>query len=142
MIRIAEQLLNQLKVHAERVYPNECCGLLIGRLEDDGETRFITDLYPVTNSWKSTQQANRMMIDPLDYMRAERRYINDGLAVVGSYHSHPEHPAVPSRYDLDNAPWPKFSYIVVSVMDGRACEVRSWEMAEDRTRFDEELICS
>ena len=61
------------------------------------------------------------------------------LDVVGFYHSHPDEPAVPSRYDLDHA-WPTYSYIVVSVEGGKAVALRSWEMQSDRSRFEEEVI--
>jgi proteasome lid subunit RPN8/RPN11 len=58
---------------------------------------------------------------------------------VGFYHSHPDHPAVPSQFDLDHA-WPVYSYVIVSVMAGRAENLLSWELRPDRTRFDAEVL--
>jgi proteasome lid subunit RPN8/RPN11 len=82
-----------------------------------------------------------MRIEPLDYARAERLYAARGLGVVGNYHSHPDHPAVPSQYDLEHlAPWPTMSYVVVSVREGKAVELRSWELEADRSRFEEEEV--
>jgi proteasome lid subunit RPN8/RPN11 len=82
-----------------------------------------------------------MAISPLDYARAERTHASKGLGVVGNYHSHPNHPAVPSQFDLEHlAPWPTMSYVVVSVMGGKAAGVRSWELAPDRSRFEEEEL--
>ena len=82
-----------------------------------------------------------MSISPLEYARAERLYAPRGLGVVGNYHSHPDHPAVPSQFDLEHlAPWPTMSYIVISVRAGKRAELRSWELAEDRTRFEEEEV--
>jgi len=72
-------------------------------------------------------------------MRGERSAQAKGLDVIGFYHSHPDHPAVPSQYDLDHA-WPLYSYIVVSVKAGAAQDLRSWEMEADRSRFTEEEI--
>ena len=72
-------------------------------------------------------------------MRGEKFAAEKGLEVVGFYHSHPDHPAVPSQYDLDHA-WPLYSYIVVSVRTGHGEDLRSWEMHSDRSRFDEEEI--
>ena len=72
-------------------------------------------------------------------MRGERYAAAKGLEVVGFYHSHPDHPAVPSQYDLEHA-WPTFSYIVVAVAAGVANDLRSWEMQTDRSRFVEEVI--
>jgi proteasome lid subunit RPN8/RPN11 len=61
--------------------------------------------------------------------------------VVGNYHSHPEHPAVPSQFDLEHlAPWPTMSYVVVSVREGKAVDFRSWELEADRSRFNEEEV--
>jgi proteasome lid subunit RPN8/RPN11 len=72
-------------------------------------------------------------------MRGERYAQTRALEVVGFYHSHPDHPAIPSQYDLDHA-WPVYSYIVVSVKAGHAEQLRSWEMEPDRSRFNEEAV--
>ena len=142
MIKVGTLFLEDIKRHAEREYPRECCGLLIGRIEDDGRTRDVVETYPVANAWdESDTMHRRMLITPLDYMRAERHLAKDGLGVVGNYHSHPDHPAVPSEFDLKNlAPWPTMSYVVVSVVRGRAAGLRSWELEADRSRFNEEQI--
>ncbi|HEX8181484.1 MAG TPA: M67 family metallopeptidase [Pyrinomonadaceae bacterium] len=164
MIKLARAQLAEMRCHAERVYPHECCGLLIGQITDDGRTRLIAETYPVENEFdraalsdafadsEATQaqavpaaagedRHRRMLIPPQAYLRAERLYAARGLGVVGNYHSHPEHPAVPSQFDLAHlAPWPTMSYIVVSVRAGKAAELRSWELAADGARFNEEEI--
>jgi proteasome lid subunit RPN8/RPN11 len=142
MIKIAASLLEQIKRHAEGEYPRECCGLLIGRIETDGRTRVVVEIYPVSNAWEESDAMHRrMLITPQDYMRAERQFSPQGHGVVGNYHSHPDHPAVPSQFDLEHlAPWPTMSYIVVSVHEGQATDVRSWEMEADRSQFIEEEI--
>jgi proteasome lid subunit RPN8/RPN11 len=142
MIKIGAQLLDEIRRHAEAEYPRECCGLLIGRIEDGGRTRVVAETRRVANSWgESGETHRRMQITPQEYMRAERQFAGRGLGVVGNYHSHPNHPAVPSRFDLENlAPWPTMSYIVVAVDAGRAADVRSWELEPDRSRFNEEDI--
>ena len=82
-----------------------------------------------------------MSIGPLDYARAERLYAGRGLGVVGNYHSHPDHAAVPSQFDLEHlAPWPTMSYVVVSVRGGKSADFRSWELEADRSRFNEEEV--
>lgn len=128
--------------HAEREYPRECCGLLVGRIVDGGRARIIQETFPVANVYaEEGERYHRMSIEPLDYARAERLYAARGLGVVGNYHSHPEHTAVPSRFDLEHlAPWPTMSYIVVSVRAGKAVELRSWELLADRSRFEEEEV--
>jgi proteasome lid subunit RPN8/RPN11 len=72
-------------------------------------------------------------------MRGERYAPKQRVGCRGNYHSHPDHPAVPSQYDLEHA-WPTWSYIIVSVQKGSAADLRSWEMQNDRSRFDEEEI--
>ena len=128
--------------HAEREYPHECCGLLVGRIEDDGRARTVFAAVPVENAFEDAgERHRRMLIRPLEYARAERLYASRGMGVVGNYHSHPDHPAVPSQFDLENlAPWPTMSYVVVSVSAGAARELRSWELEEDRSRFREEEV--
>ena len=142
MIRISEEQLDKIRRHAEAEYPRECCGLLVGLIEDDGRTRVVVETVEVSNAWEGEGElGHRMLITPQDYMRAERRFGKDGLGVIGNYHSHPDDRAVPSQFDLEHlAPWPTMSYIVVSVKEGRAVDLRSWELVSDRSRFNEEEI--
>lgn len=141
MIRLSAALFEGIERHAEREYPRECCGLLVGRIADGGRTRIIEETYPVENTFEEGERHHRMSIEPLDYARAERLYAARGWGVVGNYHSHPEHPAVPSQFDLEHlAPWPTMSYVVVSVREGKAVEFRSWELEADRSRFKEEEV--
>jgi len=142
LIRLGVGLGEEVGRHAEREYPRECCGLLIGRIADDGRTRIIHATFPVENAFEEEgERHHRMAIKPLDYARAERLHAPEGLGVVGNYHSHPDHPAVPSQYDLEHlAPWPTMSYVVVSVREGKAADLRSWELVEDGSRFEEEEV--
>ncbi len=142
MIKLGGALRAEIERHAEREYPRECCGLLIGRISEDGHTREIVETYAVANTFaEEGERHHRMRIEPLDYARAERLHAARGLGVVGNYHSHPDHPAVPSQFDLEHlAPWPTMSYVVVSVREGKAVELRSWELEADRSRFNEEEV--
>ena len=142
MIRLSARLLEEIERHAEREYPRECCGLLVGRITDGGRTREVHATYPVANIFsEEAERHHRMAIEPLEYARAERLHAAEGLGVVGNYHSHPDHPAVPSQYDLEHlAPWPTMSYVVVSVREGKAAGLRSWELLADRSRFVEEEV--
>ena len=82
---------------------------------------------------------NRVLILPRDVLRAERYAREKKLDVVGYYHSHPDDRAVPSQYDLDHA-LPVWSYIIASVIKGKVADIRSWEMENDRSKFNEEEI--
>jgi proteasome lid subunit RPN8/RPN11 len=142
VIKLGPGLLEEIERHAEREYPRECCGLLVGRITDGGRTREVRATYPVANIFsEESERHHRMAIEPLEYARAERLHAASGLGVVGNYHSHPDHPAVPSQYDLEHlAPWPTMSYVVVSVREGKAVDLRSWELEADRSRFNEEEV--
>src|SRR5713101_2590957 len=137
MIQLTEQHLTEIRQHGERDYPYECCGLLIGKLADG--RKVVIETYPISNAREEEAKRNRFLIRPDELMRGEKHARDKGLDVVGFYHSHPDDQAVPSQYDLGHA-WPTYSYIVLSVIEGHAAELRSWEMEFDRSRFNEEEI--
>ena len=91
------------------------------------------------NEREDENRHNRYLIPPEVILRTEREARADGLDVVGYYHSHPDHPSRPSDFDRDHA-WPGYSYLIVSVREGRARDERSWRLSDDRSRFDEEPI--
>jgi proteasome lid subunit RPN8/RPN11 len=85
------------------------------------------------------ERRRRFLIGPDDYRRAEARAAQLGLDIVGFYHSHPDHPAEPSAFDLAHA-WPNLSYLIVSIRGGSARELRSWRLRADRSGYEEESI--
>src|SRR6266496_1180848 len=133
MIRIKPPQLGVMREHAERDYPYECCGLLIGRFLDHGRKQ-VMGIYPISNAREEEHKRNRFLIRPEELMRGEQTAKALKLEVLGFYHSHPDCPAVPSQYDLDHA-WPTYSYVVVSVLKGTAQALRSWELQIDRSQF-------
>jgi proteasome lid subunit RPN8/RPN11 len=138
MLQLTTEQRSAIAVHGERDYPYECCGLMLGNFESNG-AKVCVETYPISNAREEDAKRNRFLIRPEELLRGEQQASAKGLEVVGFYHSHPDHPAVPSAYDLEHA-WPTYSYIVVSVRSGHAEELRSWEMQSDRSRFDEEEI--
>jgi len=136
-VKLRPEHLEAIRHHGERTYPEECGGLLLGVLE--GKQRVVHEVLPLENVRKDSRH-NRVEISPLDYSRAEREAAKRDLGVWGYYHSHPNHPAVPSGFDLDHAPFIEWSYLIVSVREGKAAEVRAWTVREDRSQFDEEEI--
>ncbi|WP_020529016.1 M67 family metallopeptidase [Flexithrix dorotheae] len=133
-LKIAPNALEEMQKHAEATYPNECCGFFYGK---DGEIRNIEVAKEVTNS-KEGDQRRRFEVSPLDYLKAERYADEIGQTLLGIYHSHPEHPAIPSEHDLKQAV-PFFSYIIISVMKGKAEVTKSWQL-DDAGKFEEEEI--
>jgi proteasome lid subunit RPN8/RPN11 len=128
----------EIRQHGERDYPFECCGLLIGKFDGD-DRKFVAETYAISNAREEEAKRNRFLIRPEELMRGEKYARQRGLDVVGFYHSHPDDRPVPSQYDLDHA-WPTYSYIVVAIEQGRAADLRSWEMEPDRSKFNEEEI--
>jgi proteasome lid subunit RPN8/RPN11 len=119
-----------IRKHGSETYPNECCGALIGR---DG---VVTATFALPNTTEEGPR-RRFLVRPDDYREAEKQARDAGGDLLGFYHSHPDHPARPSQYDLDHA-WPFFSYIIVSVRAGAPEDMTSWRLREDRSTFDEE----
>ncbi len=138
MVQICEKEIAAITAHAERDYPHECGGMLIGHFADDRK-KTVTEIFPLENAREEEARHNRVLILPKDVMRAERYARENQLDVVGYYHSHPESPAVPSQYDLDHA-LPVWSYVIASVIKGKVAEIFSWEMENDRSKFNEEQI--
>ena len=126
-----------IRSHGEEIFPNECCGFVLGRFNGDG--RETVELRPVVNAFEDDEKHHRFSIDPRDFMLAEKDARAKGLDIVGFYHSHPDHPARPSQYDIDHA-WPVYSYIIVSVLEGKADAMTSWILKEDRSAFNPEPI--
>ena len=123
--------------HVESDRSEECCGLMLGTFVEGVKT--VADLLPIENAREDAARHNRFLIGPMEMLRGERHARSLGLDIVGIYHSHPNAPAVPSQFDLDHA-WPVYSYVIVAVTAAGAGALRSWELREDRSGFDEESI--
>jgi len=139
MIHLSREQRDAIRRHGEADYPHECCGLIIGTFSDGGPKR-VREVMALSNASDAGVRHNRFVIAPEDMLRGERHARGSGLDVIGFYHSHPDHPPRPSAFDLEHA-WPVYSYVIVSVLQGRAGDLSSWELRHDRSAFDsEELI--
>jgi proteasome lid subunit RPN8/RPN11 len=118
--------------HGEETFPHECCGALIGT----GDR--VTHAVALPNTTEEGPR-RRFLVRPSDYRTAEARASELGGELLGFYHSHPDHPARPSQFDLDHA-WPNFAYVIVSVMSGVARDMTVWFLKDDRSRFDEGVL--
>lgn len=137
MLLLSSKHTEYIREHGEREYPYECCGLLIGNFSEEAKT--VCETLPISNAREDSARRTRFLIQPEELLRGEKYAAQKGLDVIGFYHSHPDHPARPSQYDLEHA-WPVYSYIVVAVHTGRAQDLRSWELQPDRNAFNEEDI--
>ncbi len=134
-IKLSQKVLEAIKTHGQETFPNECCGFLFGN-EIDG--RQINLSYRVENK-KEGDQRRRFEISPLDYLKAEQFAIEKNTTLLGIYHSHPNHPAIASEHDLEKA-MPYFSYVIISVINGKFEEIKSWKLYDEKREFYEELV--
>jgi proteasome lid subunit RPN8/RPN11 len=132
-LRVPSDVLSTIRGHAAGAYPDECCGALIGR-----ESGPVAEAFELSNT-TDLERRRRFLIGPEDYRAAEARAAASGGELLGFYHSHPDHPAVPSAFDLEHA-WPNMRYMIVSVRAGRPEEARSWRLRADRSGFDEDTV--
>lgn len=135
-IKVKSEQLEQIRKHGEQTYPHECCGFLLGASE--GETNVLAEVYAAENERQDSRET-RYLITPQQYKRADDYARSRGLGVIGYYHSHPDHPAEPSGYDLDHSSWPGESYIIVAVEQGKAAALNSFTKP-DYTQFVQEEI--
>jgi proteasome lid subunit RPN8/RPN11 len=127
-----------MREHAIRDFPDECCGFLYGF---DGEHGRIIELAVPVENKKEGDKKRRFEISAIDYMKAEQYALKNQKTLLGVYHSHPQHPAIASEHDLKQA-MPFFSYIILSVMDRKIDDIKSWKLSEENTAFNEEIIQS
>ncbi len=135
-IRVKREHLDQIRKHGEETYPHECCGFLFGRNEDGANV--LCEIYRAENEREDSRH-NRYLITPDQYRRADAEARARGLGIIGYYHSHPDHPAQPSGFDLDHSCWPGESYIIVSIEQSKAAALNSFTKP-DYTRFEQEEI--
>jgi proteasome lid subunit RPN8/RPN11 len=140
-LRLSSDIAQKIRSHGAETYPHECCGALLGRDAGDGAGapapgRDVLGLFPLVNR-RDDSPRNRFSVTAEDVRDAEKAARQQGMDVVGWYHSHPDHPAQPSQYDRDHA-WPWYSYIIVSVANGQPQYMTSWRLHDDRTAFAQE----
>ena len=124
--------------HSERAYPDEVCGLLIGEYHDT--EKIVREVVPVENDWEQVdERRRRFRIGPDVIAREERRARENGMALIGFYHSHPDSEPNPSETDREFA-WPTYSYVIQRVERGISLAVKSWVLTDDRTGYNEETI--
>jgi proteasome lid subunit RPN8/RPN11 len=134
-LKVSKHNIQKMFDHGEESYPYECCGVLIGI---PGDSAVVLDVQRLTNV-NNEMPTRRYDVDPLELARADSKAEAKGLEIIGIYHSHPDHPARPSKYDLDHA-WRYLSYIVMSIKNGKAKDITSWRLNEKKEFEQEELI--
>ncbi|UBF25919.1 M67 family metallopeptidase [Kovacikia minuta CCNUW1] len=139
--------LQAIKIQAEGTYPEECCGLLLGRVAT--KDKIVVDVWETKNAWDAQVAADlsdeslltkteRYWIAPEEMLAGMRDARHRNLEVIGIYHSHTDHPAVPSECDRRLA-WSQYSYLIISVNQGKAGASQSW-MLDRHHQFQSEAI--
>jgi proteasome lid subunit RPN8/RPN11 len=153
VLKLHSHHLQAIQTHAESTYPEECCGLLLGQRKGDAKT--LIEVLATENSWDDeaadafesiegsaeleSSKRSRFSIAPIVMLKAQKDARDRNLDIIGVYHSHPDHPAVPSEFDQAIA-WSQYSYIIVSVQDGLACDLKSWSLDDDHQFQPEEIL--
>ncbi len=138
-LRIGKLEWEQLRGHGEETYPHECCGALLGQV--DGDAKVVQAIARCSNQ-RSDSPRNRYGIDPRELVRIQREARERGQDIIGFYHSHPDHPARWSQTDLAEAHWTGCSYVITSVINGRATDTNAFNLGgfDDNKRFEDEEI--
>lgn len=141
MIRIHFEQYDALRAHGEETYPNECCGVLLGK-NIAGKGNYVQQIVRAGNT-RTDSAHNRYHIAPQELVKIQRQARGLGLDIVGFYHSHPDHPAQWSPTDFAEAHWLGCSYIITSVEKGKAALTNSFLLSgtgEDNKKFEDEAI--
>lgn len=117
--------------------------MLMGRVpsaaEGDPPEGGVVERAVALENERQDSRHNRYVIEPETVLQAHRQARELELDILGYYHSHPDHPAVPSEFDREHA-WPGMSYLITAVEKGRVADTRSWRLRDDRSGFDEEPL--
>ena len=150
VLALSPPQISAIEAHAERAYPEECCGLIVGKITsaDAEPLKSTLRIVALNNEWtpdttepsqpEHATKQRRYWIDPKDMLRIQKQARDEGLNIIGIYHSHPDNPAVPSECDRAQA-WPQYAYVIVSVCNGKAVDIRNWALDSER-QFQTEAI--
>ena len=136
MIHIKKEQLDDIEAHGKEGYPNEVCGIILGVSGSEGNKALQVRRAANLNN---NRAHDRYELDPQDLLKAEKDARDKGLEIIGFYHSHPDHPDVPSEFDRERA-WPSYSYIISSIMGGKEASTKSWLLNDESQAFEEEKI--
>lgn len=137
-LHLSDAVFAGITAHLIAGYPNEAAGVLLGEVTPADE-RVVSKIITFPNSFDADEQFHRYQLTAEDMLAAEEAADEADLDLLGIFHSHPDHPSVASEYDREYAlPW--YSYLIVSVREGKVATAQSWRLRDDRSQFDEEPI--
>lgn len=124
-MKITDAHLKQIYSHAQETYPAECCGFLLGSFESGGLVRRVRRAVN-----QNTERNDRFIISAEEFGQVQFAADDEGLEIIGIYHSHPDWPAIPSQTDMDNA-WEGVYYLIISIHEGKPLHTQIWQLSED-----------
>ena len=152
-MELTQQVLKEIFAHAEEGYPDEVCGIVIGKA-GDSKTNVVRRCANLANQYHREDPlrfprdaSTAYVMDPKDLLRVQREADSQGLDFTVIYHSHTEHEAYFSRTDrelalFDGEPmWPHARYMVVSVRDHKTVYFKIFMWDSLRKDFIEEPSC-
>ncbi len=134
-LKVPKDVYDVIIEHAKEEYPHECCGVLVGNAMMGRKIFYVEKC---TNLNKERAH-DRYLMDPREINLADKGARSQSLEILGFYHSHPDHPDRPSEYDREMAQ-PGYSYIIVSVKNGKDVSMKSWTFEEEDEPFSEEAL--
>lgn len=148
VLEIYPHQLAAIRRYGESTYPDECCGLLIGKICQNRKT--VVEVKATKNVWNAESAEfflddiaatarSHYTIAPETTLAVQKETRDRNLEIIGIYHSHPNHPAIPSECDCIYA-WQQYSYIIVSVQQGEASDLNNWSLNEQHQFQPEEII--
>jgi proteasome lid subunit RPN8/RPN11 len=137
MLIMDPKILDDIFEHALETYPEECCGILTG--SDRGGDRVVSHAHRARNV-SAERRHERYRLDERKLFEVIRSMRGQSSDVVGFYHSHPAQPSSPSEHDTEQAGWPGYTYLIVSVENGRVASAQAWVMPEENTSFIEQPL--
>src|ERR1700746_2005773 len=139
-LHLLKAVYEELRAHGEETYPHECCGALLGRSTPNG---WKVEAAIRAGNTRTDSAHNRYQIAPIELVKIEREARSRGLEIAGFYHSHPDHPAQWSATDFAEAHWLGCSYVITSVVKGKATVTNSFLLSgatEEDKRFEQQVI--
>jgi proteasome lid subunit RPN8/RPN11 len=139
-LHLPKAIYDAMRAHGEETYPNECCGVLLGKAAPDGWR--VQSAVRAGNT-RTDSAHNRYHIAPVELVKIQREATRQGLDIAGFYHSHPDHPAQWSPTDFAEAHWIGCCYVITAVAKGKAQATNSFLLAgttEEDKRFENQTI--
>lgn len=129
MVTIRKQAYQGMIEHGEAGFPHEICGVLIG-------SNGAVETFKPCNNLNTERAHDRYQLDKRSFNEADTWARENGMDIIGIYHTHPDHPSRPSETDRVNA-WPEYIYLIISINNGKYNDGHAWMLKDFDSHFEE-----